>query len=58
MIGEHVFDYKRGNYLFDGKTGLACGPADLPGSQCAAYRTGKASHFVELDPNGKLIRTG
>jgi hypothetical protein len=31
---------------------------DLPQNQCAAYRTGKATHFVELDPAGNLIRTG
>ncbi|MBD0289865.1 MAG: hypothetical protein ICV74_01310 [Thermoleophilia bacterium] len=27
-----------------------------PANQCAAYRSGKAGHFVELDPNGDLIR--
>jgi hypothetical protein len=29
---------------------------DLPQNQCAAYRNGEASHFVELDPSGRLIR--
>jgi hypothetical protein len=29
---------------------------DLPQNQCDAYRTGQASHFVELDPQGRLIR--
>lgn len=29
---------------------------DLPGNQCPAYREGKAQHFVELDPEGNLIR--
>ncbi len=29
---------------------------DLPENQCAAFREGKAHHFVELDPNGILIR--
>jgi spermidine synthase len=26
-------------------------------NQCAAYRSGKAAHFVELDPDGEVIRT-
>ena len=29
---------------------------DLPENQCSPYREGKAGHFVELDPNGNLIR--
>jgi len=29
---------------------------DLPENQCEAYRDGKAKHFVELDPDGNLIR--
>ena len=29
---------------------------DLPGNQCPAFREGRASHFVELDPEGNLIR--
>jgi hypothetical protein len=29
---------------------------DEPANQCARYRSGAAHHFVELDPNGKLIR--
>lgn len=29
---------------------------DLPANQCSAYRDGTASHFVELDPEGNLIR--
>jgi hypothetical protein len=29
---------------------------DQAANQCARYRNGDASHFVELDPNGKLIR--
>jgi hypothetical protein len=31
---------------------------DLPKNQCEAYRTGQADHFVELDPDGNLIRSG
>ena len=31
---------------------------EKPRNQCAAYRTGEAHHFVELDPNGELIRSG
>jgi len=27
-----------------------------PANQCAAYREGRAEHFVELDPEGKLIQ--
>ena len=27
-----------------------------PANQCAAYRDGRANHFVELDPSGNLIR--
>lgn len=29
---------------------------DLPQNQCPAYREGRADHFVELDPEGNLIR--
>jgi hypothetical protein len=29
---------------------------DQPENQCQAYRDGKTHHFVELDPDGKLIR--
>lgn len=29
---------------------------DLPSNQCPAYREGRAHHFVELDPEGNLIR--
>lgn len=29
---------------------------DLPANQCSAYRDGTAHHFVELDPEGDLIR--
>jgi hypothetical protein len=29
---------------------------DNPANQCARYVSGAAHHFVELDPNGKLIR--
>ncbi len=29
---------------------------DLPENQCPAYREGRAEHFVELDPEGNLIR--
>lgn len=29
---------------------------DLPENQCEAYRSGEADHFVELDPDGELIR--
>jgi hypothetical protein len=31
---------------------------DDPENQCAAYREGKADHFVELDPEGEFIRSG
>lgn len=31
---------------------------DEPANQCAAYREGKADHFVELDPAGNFIRSG
>jgi len=27
-----------------------------PENQCSAYREGKAKHFVELDPEGNLIK--
>ena len=30
---------------------------DLPQNQCSAYREGTAHHFVELDPEGNVIRT-
>ena len=29
---------------------------DKPANQCSAYRDGKASHFVELDSDGNVIR--
>lgn len=29
---------------------------DLPHNQCPAYLEGRAKHFVELDPDGNLIR--
>jgi hypothetical protein len=29
---------------------------DDPANQCEAYRKGDADHFVELDPEGNLIR--
>jgi hypothetical protein len=29
---------------------------DLPVNQCADYLSGKAKHFVELDPHGQVIR--
>lgn len=29
---------------------------DLPQNQCPGYREGRAQHFVELDPEGSLIR--
>jgi hypothetical protein len=31
---------------------------DEPENQCEAYRTGQADHFVELDPEGRFIRSG
>jgi hypothetical protein len=31
---------------------------DEPANQCAQYRSGDADHFVELDPDGELIRSG
>lgn len=30
---------------------------DQPENQCPAFRSGQAHHFVELDPDGNLIRT-
>jgi hypothetical protein len=29
---------------------------DRPENQCGAYRSGEADHFVELDPDGNVIR--
>ena len=29
---------------------------NLPQNQCQSYRTGRARHFVELDPEGNVIR--
>jgi hypothetical protein len=31
---------------------------DEPENQCEAYRNGEADHYVELDPDGELIRSG
>jgi hypothetical protein len=30
---------------------------DDPANQCEAFRSGEATHFVELDPQGSLIRS-
>ena len=30
---------------------------DRPRNQCSSYRSGRAHHFVELDPSGRVIRT-
>lgn len=29
---------------------------DLPENQCSAFKEGRAKHFVELDPEGNVIR--
>ena len=29
---------------------------DLPENQCSAYRNGRTTNFIELDPTGNLIR--
>ena len=29
---------------------------DVPANECARYRSGEAHHFVELAPDGRLIR--
>lgn len=29
---------------------------DNPANQCAEYREGKASHFVEITPQGRIVR--
>jgi hypothetical protein len=29
---------------------------DEPANQCSTYRSGESEHFVELDPEGNLIR--
>jgi hypothetical protein len=29
---------------------------DLPENQCEAFRSGEVEHFVELDPEGRVIR--
>ncbi|MDA8218912.1 MAG: hypothetical protein M0Z94_15000 [Dehalococcoidales bacterium] len=29
---------------------------DLPENQCQSFREGRVKHFVELDPDGNLIR--
>ena len=31
---------------------------DRPENQCQSWRTGRVHHFVELDPDGNLIRAG
>jgi hypothetical protein len=31
---------------------------DEPENQCRAFREGEAEHFVELDPEGRYIRSG
>ncbi len=48
------------NLLSDWVADIAHNPRqpvdDLPENQCSAYREGTAKHFVELDPEGQLIR--
>ncbi len=29
---------------------------DMPQNQCADFRAGRARHYIELDPDGKLIK--
>ncbi len=29
---------------------------NLPQNQCRSYRTGRVHHFIELDPDGNVIR--
>ena len=29
---------------------------NLPENQCQSYRQGRVHHFIELDPNGNVIR--
>lgn len=31
---------------------------DMPQNQCQSYLSGRVHHFVELDPDGNLIRAG
>ncbi len=31
---------------------------DMPENQCQSWVTGRVHHFVELDPDGNLIRAG
>lgn len=31
---------------------------DDPANQCPQFRSGEARHFVELDPDGRYIRSG
>jgi hypothetical protein len=31
---------------------------DEPANQCEAYRSGDVDHFVELDPQGRYIKSG
>lgn len=31
---------------------------DLPENQCQLFRQGRVHHFVELDPDGNLLRAG
>jgi hypothetical protein len=60
-------DFRRGPCIAERLPGFADWVADIahdprqpvddePANQCARYRAGQASHFVELDPAGNLIR--
>jgi hypothetical protein len=60
-------DFRRGPCIAERLPGLPDWVADVAhdprqpvddqsANQCARYLSGAAHHFVELDPNGKLIR--
>lgn len=63
---ERGVDFSRGPCLGVIKPGWVAdvahdprqGVDDEPENQCAAYRSGEADHFVELDPAGNFIRSG
>jgi hypothetical protein len=60
-------DFRRGPCIAERLPGLPDWVADVahdprqkvdnePANQCVRYESGAAHHFVEIDPNGKLIR--
>lgn len=56
LNGPCIAEYLLPDWVADIAHNPRQGVDDLAENQCQAYREGKARHFVELDPDGNLIR--